>query len=201
MIQGGIDMKKKYLAIILTVLLAILLVACGSDNSDVEEPVEEEQEVTKQEEVGEEEEPIETESEKNSYFDGEVAEIEDVNIKIIDTKVIKVGEEGNESGEKPVFAIWYEVTNKSDKEIDPSTSWILMFQAVQDNDDNMVNTLDVGMLPDKAHLDTQLNIIKQDGTLENSIAYELDDEVTPVTLIAKKDLVGDEIGRHDYKID
>ena len=59
-----------------------------------------------------------------------------------------------------------------------------MFTAVQDNDPNMVNELNVGMLPDEQYLDSQMAQIKKDGTVSNAIAYELTDETTPVVLKA-----------------
>lgn len=166
----------------------LFLTACGNsedgskkDTSDVEEKNEE--------------------SAKSEFnFDGKTAEIEMVKVEIKETKVIPVGEEGNEYGDKPVFAIWYDATNLSDEDIDPSTAWLAIFTAIQDNDPNMVNELEVGSLPDEAHLDTQLNTIKKDGTVENSIAYELDDLETPVTLVANQGLGGDEIGRHEFEI-
>src|SRR5699024_12837427 len=128
------------------------------------------------------------------------AEIDDVKVEIKETKVIPAGEEGNEHGDGPVFAIWYDATNKTDKEIDPGMAWLAIFTAIQDNDPDMVNELEVGSLPDEDHLDTQLNTIKKDGTVENSIAYELDDLETPVTLVANQGLGGDEIGRHEFEI-
>lgn len=168
---------------LLFLLMAAMLVltACGNDESKEESNQEEN---------------------KNDgfFFDGETAQIEMLRIDIKETKVIPVGEEGNEYGDKPVFAIWYDATNLSDEEIDPGMAWIAIFEAIQDNDDNMVNKLAVGMLPDQKHLDTQLNNIKKDGTVENSIAYELDDDFTPVTLVATQGILGDEIGRHDYEI-
>jgi len=83
------------------------------------------------------------------YFDGEVAEIDDVKIEIKEIKVIPAGEEGNEHEDSPVFAIWYDATNKTDKEIDPGMAWLAIFTAIQDNDPDMVNELEVGSLPDK----------------------------------------------------
>ncbi|GGG34357.1 hypothetical protein GCM10007425_31340 [Lysinibacillus alkalisoli] len=134
------------------------------------------------------------------YFkDGEV-KIEDLSIKIKETKVIPVGEPGNEYGQKPVFAIWYDTTNLSDKDIDPITSWMAVFSVIQDNDPNAVNKLNVGMLPDQNHLDSQMESIKKDGTVENSIAYELDDLETPVTLVARQGLVGKELGKQDFEV-
>lgn len=44
-------MKKKYLGILLILLLGISLVACGSDDTDLEDPIEEEQEVESEEEM------------------------------------------------------------------------------------------------------------------------------------------------------
>lgn len=65
----------------------------------------------------------------------------------------------------------------------------------------MVNELQVGSLPDANHLNTQSNTIKKGGTVENSIASELDDEVTPVKIKATQGISGKEIGQHDYKLD
>jgi len=79
-------------------------------------------------------------------------------------------------------------------------AWLAIFTAIQDNGPDMVK-LEVGSLPDENHLDTQLNNIKKDETVENSIAYELDDDETPVTLVANKGIGGEEIGKKDYEID
>src|SRR5690606_19799739 len=106
----------------------------------------------------------------------------------------------NEYGEKPVFAIWYEVTNLSDKEIDSNIGWIAVFEAVQDNNPNAINTLEVSGLPDEQFLDSQSEIIKKDGTVKNAIAYELDDLETPVTLIATQGVDGDKLGEQTFNI-
>lgn len=140
------------------------------------------------------------ENNNDIYFKDNEAKIEDLKIKITETKVIPVGETGNEYGEKPVFAIWYETTNLTDKDINPSTAWFAIFTAIQDNNPNAINELEVGSLPDENHLDSQMETIKKDGTVENSIAYELDDLETPVTLVATQGLLGDEIGREEYDI-
>ena len=127
------------------------------------------------------------------YFSDNVLVSEDVKIEITDYKVIPVGEPGNEYGEKPVIAFWYNTTNLSDKEIDPSSAWIAMFTAIQDNDPNAINELNMGMLPDDQFLDSQVEVIKQGGTVANAVAYELDDDVTPVTLKAT-------LGEQEYTI-
>lgn len=177
---------------LLTLIIAAgLLTGCGSDEPK-EDPAEPKEEVSKEETPASES--------KSVYFKDGVAKLEDIQIEITETKVIPVGEDGNEYGEKPVFAIWYNATNFTDEDIDPTTAWFAVFEAVQDNDPNMVNTLSVGSLPDEDHLDTQLNTIKKDGTVENSVAYELDDLETPVTLTATQGVAGDELGEEVYEI-
>lgn len=81
-----------------------LTVACSNDDSEDVETTK-----TVEEDTQDVDDKKEIESENTNedyYFDGEVAEMEDVKIKIIETKVIQSGEEGNETGENPVFAIW-----------------------------------------------------------------------------------------------
>lgn len=135
------------------------------------------------------------------YFKDNVVETEDLTIKITDYKVIPVGETGNEYGEAPVIAFWYDTTNKTGQEgVTPLTAWMAVFTAVQDNDPNMVNTLDVGLTPDEAAMETQTAEIKKGGTVSCAVAYVLDDETTPVTLTATKGLLGEELGSQEYPI-
>lgn len=184
-------MKKLILSAAL--LSSLALAGCGDESEKSEAPKENTQAPASTEKT-------EKVDNKDVYFKDNEAKLEDVKVKITETKVIPVGEKGNEYGEKPVFAIWYEATNLSDKDIDPISAWIAIFTAIQDNDPNMVNELEIGSLPDEAHLDTQMNTIKKDGTVANSIAYELDDLETPVTLVANQGLSGKELGRKDFEI-
>ncbi len=134
-----------------------------------------------------------------AFADG-VLTLDDYTITITDYKVIRPGEEGNEYGEKPVIAFWYDTTNTGEEaDVDPSTAWIFVFEAVQDNDPNAVNTLNMGMLPDDRFLDSQMQDIKPGGTVSNAVAYELDDETTPVTLTAS-DILGSEYGSQTFEI-
>ena len=134
-----------------------------------------------------------------SFKDGKVV-LRDVEIKITKYKIIQVGEEGNKYGEKPVIAFWYDVTNKSNKEIDTGVAWIAAFEVIQDNDKNKVNTLKMGAHPDEKIMEDQFKIIKQGGTVTGAVAYELTDSVTPVKLVARKGLTGDEIGTQEYPV-
>lgn len=133
-------------------------------------------------------------------FSNGVYTSDEYTITITDYKVIQPGETGNEYGDKPVIAFWYDTTNvASDTALNPSTAWMLVFEAVQDNDPNAVNTLNVGMLPDDQFLDSQLQDIKIGGTVSNAVAYELDDLTTPVTLTAQ-DMFGTVYGSQDFTV-
>jgi hypothetical protein len=79
-------------------------------------------------------------------------------------------------------------------------AFITDISAYQDNNPNAENQLEVGSLPDEKFLDTQMESIKKGGTVENAIAYELDDLTTPVELVASTDLGMSEIGRVSYPL-
>lgn len=134
------------------------------------------------------------------YFKDNKLSIHDYDIEITQTKVIPVGETGNEYGDKPVLAFWYKVTNKVDKGIDPNIAWMGCFEAIQDNDKNKVNKLEVGSLPDERFLESQMEEIKKGGTVENAVAYELDDLTTPVTLKASRGMMGDKLGEQTFNL-
>ena len=127
-------------------------------------------------------------SEDGPTFQNGVLTTPDLKIEITRYKVIKAGQKGNEYGEKPVIAFWYKTTNLSGDKVDP-TDFIYNFKAYQDNNPNAENELDVGSLPDDRFLDSQTENIKKGGTVENAMAYELDDLDTPVDLVAA-DILG-----------
>lgn len=138
-------------------------------------------------------------SDESTFKDG-VLTTSEVKIVITKHKVIPVGAKGNEYGDKPVIAFWYRITNLTDKEKDP-TEWIFDFSAYQDNNPNAENELEVAGLPDDRFLDTQTENIKKGGTVENAVAYELDDLTTPVELVANDSLgFGDDLGRMTFEL-
>lgn len=208
-IKGDIVVKK-LLFLLASITLLFVLAACGEDETKKEEvgSVEsadkadkKDDEKAKEDEV-KKDEPAEKPKEKNSniYFDGKVAQTEKIKIEIKETKVIPAGDEGNELGEKAVFAIWYEVTNLSDEETDSTKAWINVFEVIQDNPDNLVNTLNTGQLPDDAHSDTFFSKIQKGETIESSVSFELDESDIPVTIIAVNGMLGEEIDRYDFEI-
>jgi len=137
-------------------------------------------------------------AEEGPTFEHEVLTTSDIRIQVLRHKVIKAGQKGNEYGEKPVIAFWYTTTNLSGDDVDP-THFIYHFRAYQDNNPDAVNELDVGPLPDDRFLDSQTETIKKGGTVENAMAYELDDLVTPVELVATESL-DDVIGKASYAL-
>lgn len=181
-------------------LLLLLATGCGA----TEETVSTTEDTTSGSETVTE--TIETEETENEaaesdvYFKDGEAKLIDLKIQITETKVIPPGEPGNEYGDKAVLAIWYDTTNLTGKDIDPTSAWMIVFEAIQDNDPNAVNTLEVGMLPDEQFIDSQLETIKQDGTVSNAVAYELDDLETPVTLVATQGIAGDKLGEQTIEI-
>lgn len=179
-------MKKKFM-IITCILTCILLVACNANSKEISTESHS-AEVSKKN------------SEFKPYFKKNIAEMSDIKVEITNVKVIKVGEPGNEYGNKPVIAFWYIATNKTGKEINSMDAWLSFFTAVQDNDPNRINELQIAAHPDATLMPMQSDIIKKGGSVKGACAYTLDDDTTPVTLIAKRGYENYEIGRIDYKI-
>jgi Domain of unknown function (DUF5067) len=136
-------------------------------------------------------------AEEGPTFENGVLTTPDLKFEITRSKVIKAGQKGNEYGEKPVIAFWYKTTNLSGEDVDP-THFVYHFKAYQDNNPNAENELDVGALPDDRFLDSQTENIKKGGTVENAAAYELDDLVTPVELVATEG--GEVVGKATYTL-
>lgn len=194
--NGDEENMNKKLIFSATIISVLLLGACGDDKKTEDKEIKETGDIT----ANSGKEKVTTEKSEDVYFKDNEVKLVDLKINITETKVIQPGEAGNEYGEKPLFAIWYATTNLSDKDIDPSTAWIAVFTAIQDNDPNSINEINMGALPDDSFLDSQMETIKKDGTVKNAVAYELDDLETPVTLIATQGLLGKELGRQDFNI-
>ncbi|MFD1418807.1 DUF5067 domain-containing protein [Companilactobacillus keshanensis] len=185
-------MKTKGLVLSgLTILLASILAGCSRGNdSSSKKSKDDNTKIVK----------VEKRKSDKYYFKNNKLVIRDIDIEITKTKVIPVGEVGNEYGDKPIIAFWYKVTNKTTKEIDANTAWIAVFNAVQNNNKNTVNKLDVAALPDEKYLDSQTQTIKKNGIVENAVAYNLDDTTTPVKLTATKGVGGKNIGTMTFKL-
>lgn len=183
---------KKAIGIGISLAMVLSLTGCGSSSSAKEEVPE--QEKTAEEEVASEKE------ETPYYFKDLEVVAKNYTIKINDWKIIQPGEEGNSYGDEPVIAFWYSTTNTSSKEISPNIAWITMMTAVQDNDPNMINELNVAALPDSNYLDSQSAKIKEGGTVDNAVSYKLTDSVTPVELTARESVLSDPLGGMTFDI-
>lgn len=204
-------MKK---AIILGALLSSTLLLFGCSNNKKEtkssaskssvEKVEKKTETKKEETKSSSENKGDfVEKASDSNFDGTMLRGNSYSIRITSHKVINVGEKGNEYGTKPVIAFWYDTLvspdYKNDRPIDPMSSWIMNFKAIQDNDKNAINKLEIAPLPDEQFLSSQMSQIKPGGTVANAVAYELTDTTTPVNLTAQ-DMMGKKYGSFDFKL-
>lgn len=184
-------------------ILLFALMGCGStDSGSKESKASETSSTTKKEEKTETTGDF-VSSAADSTFDGTTLKGNSYTIKITSNKVIQPGEPGNEYGEKPVLAFWFDTLvspdYKDEAEINPNMAWIMSFKAVQDNDPNKVNKLNVSPLPDAQFLESQMAEIKPGGTVASAMGYELTDTETPVTLIAQ-DILGTEYGKADFPV-
>jgi Domain of unknown function (DUF5067) len=193
----GSQMKKPLISLICTAsALALLLCACGNESSSSS---------TKDGGSVQTFSPAEGNGADDSpdvhapTFKNGVLTTPDMRIRILRYKVIKPRQKGNEYGSKPVIAFWYKTTNLSSKQLDPLTGYIVAFKAVQDNNPNAENDLEVGSAPDNRFLESQSENIKKGGTVENAVAYELDDLTTPVQLVASEGF-DQVVGKAVYKL-
>ena len=187
---------KKLLVILLALMMCMAFVSCGDDT-----PATSEGETSESTDTSEATE--ETNDNSDLLFHDNVYEDDDVRIEILKYEVIQPGDTTYSEynfEDKPVIAFWYNTTNKSGEDVDPSTAWIFKFTAIQDNDPNMVNELEVSSLPDDSFLDTQMASIKEGGTLESCVGYVLDDTETPVILQVKDWFSDKDLGSQTFEI-
>ncbi|MDK8545223.1 DUF5067 domain-containing protein [Corynebacterium pseudodiphtheriticum] len=173
--------------------VTFLLASCGNDASDTD--------ALSQADSATSTETVDTAqaSNSNESFSDGVLETESLKIEITDVRKIAVGEPGNEYGEKPVLGFWYNTTNTTDEPMAPN-GWIMHFTAIQDNDPNKVNELNVAGHPDMSLIDNSFEDIKPGGTVPDAIAYELDDESTPVKLQASSNWGKNQLGTQTFQI-
>lgn len=184
-------MKKKYiLAATLLATTGLALSACSSSNSSSDSAKSSSSKTVKQ-------------SSKKStntskyYFNGTTANIHDITIKITGVKFFN----GLEASDKKLIVFEYDLTNKTNKDIDVNSGWQAVFNAYQENK-NTDGKLEVGATPTNYSnlLDNQSQTIKKNGHLNFVAAYELKDDKTPVVLKATQGYDGKEIGQKTYKI-
>lgn len=127
-----------------------------------------------------------------SFADGTLTSSK-LSIRIADSAVIPQGEPGNEYGEAPVMAVWFETTNTSGEEIDPLTAWLTHVRAYQTIGETPAE-LSLGMTPDSEHAATMSTAIPAGATVTAAVGYLMADDQTPVELILS-DTFLTEVGR------
>lgn len=187
---------KKWVVAILAVVMVFALAACGGKSEESADTDQKSSESKQEQQVNED-------SNKSSdLFKDGVYEDDDVKIVITKAEVIPEGDTTYSKynlADGDVICFWYDITNKTSKKVTLDTQWALTFKAVQDNNPNSVNELDTAPLPDESFIDAQMEEIKEGGTVSCCWGYKLDDNETPVTLIAK-DILGNEMGSQNYDV-
>ena len=129
------------------------------------------------------------------YFQDNILQAKDVRIEITDVKIQKENYSNTD-----VIAFWYTITNLKDDDTVTPLDWIFYFEAIQDNDPNIINTLKIASLPDDQFLDSQMARIKPGGSVPCAVAYILSDLKTPVTLKATQGLF-EELGTQEFLLE
>ena len=184
-------MKIKFLLLNSLIAGAVILGGCSSKEEKKENPVANETDKEKVKST--------SKNGKYTFKDGK-AIVHDADIVITKYKVIPPGEEGNEYGKESVIAFWFDITSKTDEKKVSPISWMAIFDAYQDNNENKVNKLDVASHPDKELMKDQFSELKKGGTLSGAMAYKLTDNTTPVILKVHKGIGGEELGTQEFKI-
>ncbi|OFN05353.1 hypothetical protein HMPREF2626_03535 [Aerococcus sp. HMSC062A02] len=133
-------------------------------------------------------------------FDGRYLDTVDIDIEIEEVRVLPAGAEGNEEGEGPVLAFWYDATNKSEEELSAFDAWIRCFVPTQHQDqldDNFENDLAIAKVPDSRYKKTQNKKLKRNESAKSAIAFKVADMKAPVALFAKT-AQGKLLGSQDY---
>lgn len=202
-------MKRLLLGTVLST--ALLLAACGSEETEKESMKAEETETeTKTEETNTEETSADNATEEEEtevkYADGVkpledgVYEIEMAKVEIKDTEILPPNEYSDTG--KDQLIIHFDVTSKVepsevDTEVSTMNIWMATMEATQETDTSIVD-LGVGMAPMDERFDevknAQMDVIKKDATVPGIAFYELENRENPVVLEFKQDLMGDSLG-------
>ena len=192
-------MKNKSLVLI-SLMCALTLALSGCIKLTVPTPSTPDNGQGTEEELGSTDDDFDEEStDTTSSFKNNVLTTSKMKVQILDYKIIPVGNAGNEYGDKPIIAFLYKTTNLTNDELTPNDAFY-EFHAYQDNNPNVYNELDMGMYSGDEYVDTENEVIKKGGTVENIAAFDLDDLVTPVKLVVRSDSDNSIIGSADFKV-
>ena len=189
-------MKKSLVPLVFALAaLTWVLASCGTESGDSERSGST-QTFSPREGDGADDSP----SQDLPTFENGVLTTKDLKIRITRYRVIKAGQKGNAYGDKPVIAFYFKITNLSGAKVN-SLDFLYSFSVYQDNDPNVENELELAYGTNLGSSNQNpLEKIKKGGTVEDTQAYELDDLVTPVKLVATDGIAGDVIGKATYKL-
>ncbi|MEJ5928764.1 DUF5067 domain-containing protein [Corynebacterium sp. H128] len=182
----------------LFMIAPLTLAACGSGDSEPEAKKETQATTADKASGSSAAKPAAQPSGKPGFADS-VLETEDFVATITETKVIPAGEKGNTNGNKPVVAFYYDMTSKSADDVVPGVSWTFVVTAYQGGTDES-NEIEIAPNPDDNLALAELAAIKQGESHSNIAAYYLNDETTPVTLVASEDLGFTELGKQNFEV-
>lgn len=123
---------------------------------------------------------------------GNTIETDDFAIEILDVWL-----ETNEFTNEEIIVFEYDITNKRDDPTGNDTDWLLTMSAVQDNSDDVVNTLNYSSPKDYGV--EKFAQVKPGGTTTYGQGYVLTDMKTPVTLTAQE-FLGETIWEKEFDI-
>jgi len=130
-------------------------------------------------------------------FKNDTLSLEDIRIKVTDTKIAQPGQSGNEYGTRPALVFYFEVTNISGDNVFVDNSFMENFQVTQDNDPDAHSYLDwaLGQKSDRGN-----DMVKKGGTVASMVGVTLSDLTTPVVLAATNGTAGDVLGTKIIKL-
>ena len=136
-----------------------------------------------------------------AYFDGRTLRGNAYSFRITNYEVLEVGHPENNS-ETPIMVFYYDTyvneNYDNSKPIVPDVLWPLNFTAYQDNDPNMMKSLDYGSYSGNRNKNGSATV-KPGGKVSAAYAYALTDAETPVTLVAGN-IFGTMYGKHDFEL-
>lgn len=126
-------------------------------------------------------------------------EVPRLTIDITDYHVVPAKNSGTGLGQKPLIVFDFDITNKTDEPMSPA-DFILFFDAVQNTPDDADPSLDIGFDEDSESPDIGFDEMSRGETQHSSIAFELNNEKSPVQLVATEEFDLNEIGRQEFDI-
>ncbi|GAD16055.1 DUF5067 domain-containing protein [Lentilactobacillus otakiensis] len=136
-------------------------------------------------------------SANSQNFSKNSLKVKNFHLKITKTAVIPAGTSGNEFGKKPIFAIWYTITNTSGKKVSPvsAASVLRAYQPAKSK-----KQLVAAPLPDQSLAAKYKINIKKNQSAKGSMAWNLYDTKSSIKIHGVKYGTNQTIGVQTYSI-